>query len=70
MKTPAAGFVSAMLAAVVLVVGTGWIPGTSASQLLGASAAQPPPASAHSVRSLLDRYCVACHNERRVRRGR
>src|SRR5262245_49167813 len=29
-----------------------------------AAAAQPAPQSAESQRALLNRYCVACHNER------
>ena len=35
-------------------------------RLVATAAAQAPPASAASVRTLLDRYCVSCHNERRV----
>ena len=68
MKISRAGSVPTMVAAVAVAVGTagGWIPGRSSGELLAASAAQPPPASPQSVRSLLDRYCVACHSERRV----
>ncbi len=44
----------AVSALVAMVVGT-----------TGASAGQPP-ASPESVRGLLDRYCVSCHNEGRV----
>ncbi len=68
MKISRAGSVATMVAAVAVAVGTagGWTPGRSPGQLLAASAAQPPRASPQSVRSLLDRYCVACHSERRV----
>ncbi len=68
MKISRAGSVPTMIAAVALAVGTAgsWTPGRSAGQLLAASAAQPPAASPQSVRNLLDRYCVACHSERRV----
>ena len=68
MKISRAGSVPTMVAAVAVAVGTAgsWTPGGSAAQLLAASAAQPPAASPRSVRGLLDRYCVACHSERRV----
>ena len=67
MKMPRPGSVSIVVAAVALAaaMAAGWTPG-SPNRLLAASAAQPPPASAESVRRLLNRYCVACHNERRV----
>ena len=57
-----------LIAAVSVAMGTAgsWVPGPSSGHLLAASAAQPPPASPASVRSLLDRYCVTCHSERRV----
>ena len=68
MKMAPAGSVPAIVAAMVMAVGTagGWLPGRASDRLLATSAAQSTPASAKSVRSLLDRYCVACHNERRV----
>ena len=68
MKMAPAGSVPAIVAAMVMAVGTagGWLPGRASDRLLATSAAQSTPASAQSVRSLLDRYCVACHNERRV----
>ena len=67
MKISRAGSVPAVLAAVALSVATAgtWLPGSS-GHLLAASAAQTGPASPESVRRLLNRYCVACHNERRV----
>ncbi|MYD87154.1 MAG: DUF1592 domain-containing protein [Acidobacteria bacterium] len=67
MKIPRPGSVSIAVAAAALAatMAAGWPPGSS-HRLLAASAAQPPPASAESARRLLDRYCVACHNERRV----
>ena len=57
-----------LIGAVSVAMGTAgsWVPGPSSGHLLAASAAQPPPASPESVRSLLDRYCVTCHSERRV----
>ena len=66
-----AGSVLAMVAALAVAVGTagGWLPGCASGRLLAASAAQAPPASSQSARNLLDRYCVACHNERRVTAG-
>ncbi|MCY4662423.1 MAG: DUF1592 domain-containing protein [Acidobacteria bacterium] len=70
MKMAPAASVRAMVAAVAVAVAVGtagvWLPGRASGQVLAAAGAQPPPPSAHSVRSLLDRYCVACHNERRV----
>ena len=51
--TPA-GSLPTLIAAVMVAVAT------------AAPTAQPPPASPESVRSLLNRYCVGCHNERRV----
>ena len=74
MKMAPAGSVPAVVAAMAVAVGTagGWLPGRAPGQLLAASAAsaasaaQSRPASAQSVRNLVDRYCVACHNERRV----
>ena len=68
MKTSRAGYGPAMVAAVAvaLVVAVGSsTPSRSSGRLLAASAAQPP-ASSQSVRGLLDRYCVSCHNEGRV----
>ena len=55
MRIPPARSLPTVIAAVVVVVGTA-----------AAQTAQPPPASPESVRSLLNRYCVGCHNERRV----
>ena len=68
MKISRAGTVPTLAAAVAVAVGTagGSTPGRSSGQLLAASAAQPAAASPQSVRGLLDRYCVACHSERRV----
>ncbi len=40
-----------------------WAPGRTFAHLLATSAA---PSSPESVRSVLDQYCVDCHNERRV----
>ena len=63
-----AGSVPTTIAAVAVAVGTAgsWIPGRSADYLLAAPAARTAPASAESVRGLLNRYCVGCHSERRV----
>ena len=63
-----AGSVPTIIAAVAVAVGTAgsWIPGRSADYLLAAPAARTAPASAESVRGLLNRYCVGCHSERRV----
>ena len=60
--------VATLIGAVSVAMGTAgsWVPGPSSGHLLAASAAQPPPASPESVRSLLDRYCIGCHSERRV----
>ena len=68
MRAPTAGSLPAMIAAVAVAAGTAgsWAPGRSPGPLVAASAAQSPPASPQSVRSLLDRYCVSCHNEGRV----
>ena len=68
MKISRAGSVPILVAAMAVAVGTvgSWTPGRSSGQLLAASAAQPASASPESVRGLLDRYCVACHSERRV----
>ena len=67
MKTSLAGSVATVVATVTMAVATAgsWAPG-GPSALLATSAAQRAPASAQSVRNLLDRYCVTCHNERRV----
>ena len=67
MRALRAGSVPAMLAAVATAVGTAgsWAPGPPSGRLLAAAAAQAP-ASPESVRGLLDRYCVSCHNEGRV----
>ena len=54
MRTTPAGSLPTLIAAVMVAVAT------------AAPTAQPPPASPESVRSLLNRYCVGCHNERRV----
>ena len=54
MRITPAGSLPTLIAAVMVAVGT------------AAPTAQPPPASPESVRSLLNRYCVGCHNERRV----
>ncbi|MCY4122855.1 MAG: DUF1587 domain-containing protein, partial [Acidobacteria bacterium] len=51
--TPA-GSLPTLIAAVMVAVAT------------AAPTAQPPPASPESVRSLMNRYCVGCHNELRV----
>ena len=63
-----AGSVPTTIAAVAVAVGTAgsWIPGRSADYLLAAPAARTAPASAESVRGLLNRYCVGCHSDRRV----
>ena len=68
MKIPPVGSVPTVIAAVAVAVATAasWAPGPASGRLLAAPAAQPPPASPESVRGLLDRYCVACHSERRV----
>ena len=60
--------VATLIGAVSVAIGTAgsWVPGPSSRHLLAASAGQPPLASPESVRSLLDRYCVTCHSERRV----
>lgn len=59
--------VAPLIAAISVAIGTGGtrVPGPSSGHLLAAPA-QAQPGSAESVRSLLDRYCVTCHNERRV----
>ena len=68
MKKQPAGSMPATIAAVAIAVATAgsWSPGHPYGRLLAASAAQTAPASPEAVRRLLDRYCVACHNERRV----
>ena len=68
MNTQPAGSMPATIAAVAIAMATAgsWTPGQPAGPLLAASATQTAPASAEAVRRLLDRYCVACHNERRV----
>ena len=67
MNKPPAGSLPAVIAAVAIALATAgsWVPGRPADRLLAAPAAAPP-SSPESVRSLLNRYCVACHNERRV----
>ena len=67
MKRSADGFVETLVAAAIIALGTtgSWGVG-GASGELSAAVPQRRPASAQAVRSLLDRYCVACHNERRV----
>ena len=68
MKIAPAGSLPATIAAVAMAAATtgSWFPDRAAGGALAAAAARPPAASAESVRSLLNRYCVACHNERRV----
>ena len=68
MKKQPAGSMPATIAAVAIAVATAgsWSPGHPYGRLLAASAAQTAPTSPEAVRRLLDRYCVACHNERRV----
>ena len=68
MRVLRAGSAPAMFAAVAIVAGTAgsWAPGRPSGQLFAAPAAQPAAASSESVRGLLDRYCVSCHNEGRV----
>ena len=59
--------VPAMAVAFAVAMGTAgsWAPGRPSGRILAAAAAQPP-ASSQSVRDLLARYCVSCHNEDRV----
>ena len=68
MKMPRAGSVPTVIAAMAVAVATAgsWSSGSSADRLLAAPAAQTEPASPQSVRNFLNRYCVGCHNERRV----
>ncbi len=73
MKIPPAGSVPTAIALVAVAVATAasWAPGrllaAEASPAPQATASiSPPPASPEAVRRLLNRYCVACHNERRV----
>ncbi len=76
MRIPPARSVPTVVAAVAMVVGMAgtWGPGHSPHHLLAASGptaqasppSVPPPVSAESVRTLLNRYCVGCHSERRV----
>ena len=68
MKIAPAGSLPATITAVAIAAATtgSWFPDRAAGGVLAAAAARPPAASAESVRSLLNRYCVACHNERRV----
>ena len=65
------------IAAMAVAVGTagGRVPGISSGQAPAAAASAPPqaagasaaaPTSPAAVRVLLNRYCVGCHNERRV----
>ena len=71
MKIPRAGSLSAVIAAVVIAAGTAGsgTAGGASNRLLAASAAPAQAASPQSVRNLLNRYCVGCHNERRVTAG-
>ena len=70
MKTSRAGFVRALTAAAAVAAAAGgWAQARPAGPLLAAPVAQAPPGSPPSVRAFLDRYCVACHNERRVAAG-
>ncbi len=68
MKIPPAGSLPAAIAAVAIVTATAGSPslGQPSVHLPAAPAGRAEPASPESVRRLLDRYCVACHNERRV----
>ena len=68
MKIPPARSMPTVIAAVAVAVATAgsWAPGRSSDHLLVASAAPIATASPESVRSLLNRYCVGCHNDRRV----
>ena len=68
MKMPRAGSIPSVVAAMAVAVATAgsWAPDRAADRLLAASATQPPAASPQSVRNLLNRYCVGCHNQRRV----
>ena len=71
MRTPPAGAscVRVAVAAVAVSLAGSWIPGPPAGRLHAAPGAQPPPADPEAVRGLVDRYCVACHNERRIAAG-
>ena len=66
MKTSRVGYARALAAAVAVAAVTGWAPGRVSGQPSPAAVARTPDASPQSVRTFLDRYCVACHNERRV----
>ena len=68
MRVLRAGSAPAMFAAVAIAAGAAgsWAPGRPSGRLFAAPAAQPAAASSESVRGLLDRYCVSCHNEGRV----
>jgi mono/diheme cytochrome c family protein len=68
MKIPPAGSVPAMIAAVAIAAVTAgnWSPDGASGRLLATSATRQPAAAAESARNLLNRYCVTCHNERRV----
>ena len=67
MKTSRVGFVRVLVAAVAVAAAAGgWAPGRASGQPSPAAVASPPEASPESVRTFLNQYCVACHNERRV----
>ena len=66
MKTSRVGYARALAAAVAVAAVTGWAPGRASGQPSPAAVAPPPDASPQSVRTFLNQYCVACHNERRV----
>ena len=61
-----ASCVRVAVAVVAVSVAGSWVPGQPGGRLHAASGVQPPPAAPEAVRSLVDRYCVACHNERRI----
>ena len=61
-----ASCVRVAVAVVAVSVAGSWVPGQPGGRLHAASGVQPPPAAPEAVRSLVDRYCVACHNERRT----
>ena len=66
MKTSRVGFARALAAAVAVAAVTGWAPARVSGQPSPAAVAPTPDASPQSVRTFLNQYCVACHNERRV----
>ena len=71
MRMPPAGSscVRVVVAAVAVSLAGSSTPGHPAGPLHAAPGAQPPPGSSEAVRSLLDGYCVACHNQRRIAAG-